>query len=140
MRIKGPFGANAMALSMMAALFFSALCFMPEMAIALSVEEEKKMGREFLAKVREHFEFVEDDFASQYIGDLGQYLTAPVQTKHFPFNFYIVKDSSLNAFAGPGGHIFIFSGLVEAADRADELASVIAHEIGHVTSRHLAQR
>ncbi|MCP4665284.1 MAG: M48 family metalloprotease [Deltaproteobacteria bacterium] len=140
MRIKGPFCANAMALSMMAALFFSALSFMPERAIALSVEEEKKMGREFLAKVREHFEFVEDDFATQYIDDLGQYLTAPVQTKHFPFNFYIVKDSSLNAFAGPGGHIFIFSGLVEAADRADELASVIAHEIGHVTSRHLAQR
>ena len=140
MRIKSHFGASAIALSIMAALLFSALCFMPERAIALSVEEERKMGREFLAKVREYFEFVEDDFASRYIDDLGHYLITPVEIKHFPFNFYIVKDSSLNAFAGPGGHIFVFSGLVEAMARADELASVIAHEIGHVTSRHLAER
>jgi predicted Zn-dependent protease len=140
MRMKGPFSASAIALGMMTALLFSTLCLMPERAVALSIEEERKMGREFLAKVREHFEFLEDDFPSQYMSDMGHYVVAPVQPKHFPFNFYIVKDNSLNAFAGPGGHIFVFSGLLEAVDRADELASVIAHEIGHVTARHLAER
>jgi predicted Zn-dependent protease len=64
----------------------------------------------------------------------------PLETKHFPLNFYIIKNNSLNAFAAPGGHIFVYSGLVEVVDSAHELAAVICHEIGHVSARHLAQR
>jgi predicted Zn-dependent protease len=109
-------------------------------ARALSIEDEQKMGEKFLANVRQHFDFVEDDFANEYINSLGQHLIRPLETKHFPFRFYIIRDHDMNAFAGPGGHIFLFSGLIQGMDGIDELSAVICHEIGHVAARHLSQR
>jgi len=107
---------------------------------ALSIEDERKMGEEFMAQALAHFQLVEDPFANQFINDLGHYLIVPLETKNFPFHFYIIKDNSLNAFAAPGGHIFVFSGLIEAMDNIDELAAVICHEIGHISARHLSKR
>jgi len=98
------------------------------------------MGEEFMAQALAHFQLVEDPFANQFINDLGHYLIVPLETKNFPFHFYIIKDNSLNAFAAPGGHIFVFSGLIEAMDNIDELAAVICHEIGHISARHLSKR
>lgn len=109
-------------------------------AQALSVEDERKMGEEFLRQIGGQFELVTDPFANQYINDLGHYLMTPLEVKNFPFHFYIIKDNSLNAFAAPAGHIFIFSGLIEVLETVDELAAVICHEIGHVSARHLAHR
>ncbi len=107
---------------------------------ALSIEDERKMGEEFMAQVMAQLELVNDPFANQYINDLGHYLITPLETRSFPFHFYIIRDNTLNAFAAPGGHIFVFSGLIDAMDNLDELAAVICHEIGHITARHLAQR
>ena len=121
-------------------LFLLHYCPFSPNAFALSIEEEKILGEKFLAQMREHVEVVKDDFATQFINDLGHYLIEPLETKHFPFNFYIVKDNTLNAFAAPGGHIFVFTGLIEALDGVDELAAVVCHEIGHVSARHLSQR
>lgn len=109
-------------------------------AFALSIEDERAMGQEFLAQVRGKFELLEDPFADQFINDLGHYLILPIETRFFPFHFYIIKENNLNAFAGPGGHIFVFSGLIEVMDSVDELAAVICHEIGHVSARHLSKR
>ena len=107
---------------------------------ALSIEDERQMGEEFLAQALAQFQLVGDPFANQFINDLGHYLIAPLETKNFPFQFYIIEDNSLNAFAAPGGHIFVFSGLIEAMDNIDELAAVICHEIGHISARHLSKR
>ncbi|MCF8143420.1 MAG: M48 family metalloprotease [Deltaproteobacteria bacterium] len=109
-------------------------------ASALSIEDEREMGEEFMAQVLAQLQLVDDPFVNQYINDLGQYLIRPLETKSFPFNFYVIKDPTLNAFAAPGGHIFVFSGLIEAMDSIDELAAVICHEIGHISARHLSQR
>lgn len=109
-------------------------------AYALSIEEERKLGKQFVSQIRKYFELVDDDFVNQFITDLGEYLSRPLEIKHFPFRFYVINDNTLNAFAAPGGHIFIFSGLVEAMESLDELAAVICHEIGHVSARHLSQR
>lgn len=109
-------------------------------ALALSIEEERQMGQKFLVQITNTFQLVEDDFANTYINDLGQYLLGSLETRPFPFHFYIIKNNDLNAFAGPGGHIFVFTGLIEAMEGVDELAAVIAHEMGHVSARHLAQR
>jgi len=109
-------------------------------ASALSIEDERKMGEEFMAQVVAQLELVNDPFANQYINDLGHYLIEPLETRSFPFHFYIIRDNTLNAFAAPGGHIFVFSGLIEAMDTVDELAAVICHEIGHISARHLAKR
>jgi predicted Zn-dependent protease len=109
-------------------------------AFALSIEEERKMGEQFFAQASQNFQLVEDDFVNSYFNDLGQYLLRSLETKPFPFRFYIIKDNDLNAFAGPGGHIFFFTGLIEVMDEVDELAGVLAHEIAHVSARHLSER
>ena len=120
------------------------LCFQPYLgaskAFALSAEEERIMGQKFLIQIRQILDFLDDEYAQQYISALGQYLLRPLETRYFPFNFYLVKDNDLNAFAGPGGHIFVFSGLINEVDEIDELAAVMCHEIAHVTARHLAHR
>jgi len=109
-------------------------------AFALSTEEEREAGEEFRASVRRQLDMVDDGFAEDYINDLGQYITRVLETKAFPFQFYLVKDNTPNAFAGPGGHIFFFSGLINMMDDVDELAAVLSHEIGHVSARHLSNR
>lgn len=109
-------------------------------AFAMSTKEEGELGQEFLTQIRATLNFVDDDFAQQYINDLGHYLIESVETKPFPFNFYVINDDELNAFAGPGGHIFFYSGLINMMDDVDELAGVMSHEIGHVSARHIARR
>ena len=109
-------------------------------AFALSIEEETILGKNFLVQVKRQFELLDDSFADQFFNNLGLYLIKPLETKPFPFHFYIVKDNSLNAFAAPGGHIFMFSGLINSLESIDEISAVICHEIGHVAARHLSQR
>ena len=125
---------------LMAALIcWSSLSFTSK-ADALSIEDEWKMGQAFFLQINGQYTLVSDPFASKYINDLGHYLLAPLETKPFPFQFYIINDNTLNAFAGPGGHIFFYAGLIEAMDRVDELAAVMCHEIGHIAARHLSKR
>jgi len=119
-------------------LFF--LCGGGTKALALSIEEERKMGEQFFLQISNTFQLVEDDFANTYINDLGEYLLSSLETRPFPFRFYIINENDLNAFAGPGGHIFFFTGLIEVMEDVDELAAVMAHEIAHVSARHLAER
>lgn len=119
--------------------FFSFWVFISH-TFALSIEDEKILGEKFLAQIRTHFEVVKNDSANKFINELGAYLITPLETKPFPFHFYFIKDDTLNAFAAPGGNIFIFSGLVEVTESLDELAAIICHEIGHVSARHLGQR
>jgi predicted Zn-dependent protease len=126
---------------LLTASLFSFHLFMGEGTVfPLSVEEERILGQKFLVSIRSSFDVVDDDFAIDYINELGHYLIRPLATKHFPYRFYIINDNTLNAFAGPGGRIFIFSGLIDLMDKPDELAAVICHEIGHVAARHLADR
>ena len=125
-------------------LIAALLCWSPlsfkSKAYALSIEDEWNMGQAFFLQVSGQYELVSDPFACKYIYDLGHYLIAPLETKPFPFQFYIIGDNTLNAFAGPGGHIFFYAGLIEAMDRVDELAAVMCHEIGHIAARHLSKR
>lgn len=107
---------------------------------ALSIEEERIAGENFRDAVRKQLDMFADDFCDAYVNDLGQYLTRFLETKPFPFQFYIVNKNDLNAFAGPGGHVFLFTGLVRLMDSADEIAAVMAHEIAHVSARHISER
>lgn len=107
-------------------------------ALAISIEDEKKVGDQFVDSVKQYL--VQDDFINDYINKLGHFLTESLETKHFPYNFYIIGENDLNAFAVPGGHIFFFTGLIEAMDEVDELAAVMCHEIGHEYYRHYSHR
>ncbi len=109
-------------------------------AAAFSVGEEKKVGDKLLSMVRTSFTVIDDPDVTQYINNLGQRILKVTGTQYFNYHFFIIKDKEFNAFAAPSGLIFIHSGLLEAMDNEGELVSVMAHEVGHVTSRHISKQ
>ncbi len=113
----------------------------PSLAAGLmSHEEEARLGRQVFQMLRKEAQFVEDPEVVGYVAEVGRRLIAHIGPHYFPFKFYVIKDESLNAFAVPGGYIFVNTGLLEEIDREDELAGVLAHELAHVQARHLAKR
>ena len=109
-------------------------------AFAFSVGEEKETGEELLTMVRKEFRLIDEPDVLQYINKLGQSTLDVAGTQFFDYHFFVINNKEINAFAAPSGLIFIHSGLIEAMDNEGELVGVIAHEIGHVVSRHLAKR
>jgi predicted Zn-dependent protease len=111
----------------------------PGTVFCMSIDAEEKLGSQYLAEIKRQVNLVDDDFAQEYISNLCSYITSHLDSRPFPFNFYIINDKQLNAFATPGGHIFIYTGLIEMMD-LDQLADIICHEIAHVTLRHISNR
>ncbi|WJW76188.1 M48 family metalloprotease [Thiohalobacter sp. IOR34] len=105
----------------------------------VSPEQERALGEVFMRQLRLSVAFVEDPEITSYVQALGSRLAAAGDGAAQPFTFFVVKDDAINAFAGPGGYIGIHSGLILAARNESELAAVMAHEIAHVTQRHLAR-
>jgi len=103
------------------------------------VEDERELGAQFDAEIRKHVILIDDPVVLGYVNDLGQQLAASLGPQPFPYRFRVVRDSSLNAFAVPGGYVYLHSGTLLAAGSPDELAGVIGHEIGHVKGRHFAR-
>jgi len=103
----------------------------------ISPTEEQKLGKEFLRSVRQQAHLVDDVDINAYLDSLGQRLASAASDPAHTFTFFMVEDSSINAFAGPGGFIGVHTGLIDAAENESELAGVLSHEIAHVTQRHL---
>jgi predicted Zn-dependent protease len=103
----------------------------------ISPEEEKKFGKRFFQYLNEKTTLSNDLEIHEYIESLGQRLVANSDSPQLPFHFFVVMDPAINAFAGPGGYIGINAGLILKSKQEGELASVMAHEIAHVTQRHL---
>lgn len=101
--------------------------------------QEKELGEAFLRNLHSQVQINEDPEISEYIQSVGQKLAANSDNPTQSFHFFVVTDPEINAFAGPGGHIGVNSGLILASEAESELASVLAHEIAHVTQRHLYQ-
>lgn len=124
--------------ALLVALFFALL--MPIQAIALTVGDERKISEQLLFSMRKELSLLDDPDISQYINNLGHSVLKVIGPQFFDYRFYVVKSNQFNAFAAPGGMVFFYSGLIQQMDNEDELVSVLAHEIGHVVSRHYAQR
>jgi predicted Zn-dependent protease len=105
----------------------------------LSVQEEKQMGAQAQAQLRKQLTFVRDPVTVNYVRKFGESLAKAARPSPFEFRFYVVEDETLNAFAIPGGAMYVNTGLMLAVDNASELAGVLSHEMGHVTARHVAQ-
>ncbi|RJP93641.1 MAG: hypothetical protein C4518_05500 [Desulfobacteraceae bacterium] len=120
-----------------AAILFCGL-ITPETASSLSIKEEDELSKEFLKAVFQELEVIQDPVINHYINKVGHKIVAGMPEQPFPYQFYAVRQDAYNAFAGPGGHIFIFSGLFIALDTEDELAALLSHEIAHVSCRHIS--
>lgn len=101
--------------------------------------EEKELGDAFFRSLHSQLDINQDPEIQQYIQSLGEKLAANSDAPGQPFHFFVVTDPMVNAFAGPGGYIGVNSGLILTSESESELASVLAHEIAHVTQRHLYQ-
>lgn len=107
---------------------------------ALSPTEEREIGADIVRQLRSFNFFLEDAELTWYLRGVGARLAN--HSGHSPdsFRFYVVRDKQINAFALPGGYIGVNAGLILASESEDELAGVVAHEIAHVTQRHIARQ
>jgi len=117
---------------------------LPEIGTAgfsvLSIDKERQIGGAMMRHIRASQPLLNDPVLIEYINDLGNRLVKNAHDVNYSFEFFIIRNKEINAFAFFGGHVGIHSGLITLADTESELASVIGHEISHVTQRHLARR
>ncbi len=105
-----------------------------------SPQDDVKLGREAAAQVEQQLPLLSDDNVTSYVSDIGQRLVAaiPAELRHpeFRYTFKVVNVKEINAFALPGGPMFVNRGMLEAAKSEGEVAGVVAHELSHVALRH----
>ena len=106
----------------------------------VSESQEVEIGRQEAQKVGQSIGFYEDAAVQSYVAGIGKRMAAESERPQLPWEFHVVNDASVNAFALPGGFIFVTRGLMTAVMNEAELASVIGHEIAHVTHRHSVQQ
>jgi predicted Zn-dependent protease len=100
---------------------------------------ERRIGESIMLEIRADPAYLDDPEITGYLNRVGNRLAAQSQDSRQAFEFFVLRDPTLNAFAMPGGFIGVHTGLIMAAASESELASVLAHEISHVTQRHLAR-
>jgi predicted Zn-dependent protease len=108
-------------------------------AAALTIQEEQELAEEFLRTVRQRYHIIRDPVIADYIQQLGERILRELPPQPFEYHFYVIEQDVYNAFAGPAGHIFVFSGLFEALSHEGELAALLAHEIAHASCRHISE-
>ncbi len=105
----------------------------------LSQNDEAQIGRAIMRDIRQSGKVVEDPLITEYVNEIGNRIAAQASDGDVKFTFFVIDDDRINAFALPGGYIGIHTGLLEATRNEDELAGVLAHEVAHVTQRHIAR-
>lgn len=108
-------------------------------ATAITPADERRLGERIMQDIRRDPAYLEDAEVLDYVNSLGGRLTARSDATRQEFDFFVVRDPQINAFALPGGFIGIHTGLLLAAQSESEVAGVVAHEIAHVTQRHIAR-
>jgi len=109
-------------------------------ACDVSTEQEVALGRENAEKINQAIPLVTDSRASGYITALGRSIAAKTDRAALEWHFAIVNSGDVNAFALPGGYIYVNRGLIERAETLDQLTGVLGHEIGHVVLRHSVEQ
>ncbi|MDI9220187.1 M48 family metallopeptidase [Pantoea sp. EA-12] len=105
----------------------------------LSINQELQIGDFYVRQLRASAPLINDPLLNQYINELGQRLVSHANSVRTPFHFFLIQNDELNAFAFFGGNVVLHSSLFRYTDNESQLASVMAHEISHVTQRHLAR-
>ena len=106
---------------------------------SLSPQMERRVGVEAMGQIRKDPSFIDDPVALDYINTLGMSLVAASNSTDLRYEFFLISDPMINAFAMPGGFVGVHTGLLLAAQTESELAAVLAHEISHITQRHISR-
>jgi predicted Zn-dependent protease len=105
-------------------------------ACGVSQQQEVQLGQQESAQIQQQLPLVQDPVINQYVSSLGNQIASKTSRADLQWQFYVVNTDVVNAFALPGGIVYVNRGVLERADRMDELAGVMAHEIEHVVRRH----
>jgi predicted Zn-dependent protease len=122
------------------ALLIAAALMLPLPGRAITIGEEEELSAEMLRIIFKKLPVVDDPYVTAYVNRVGKRILAVMPEQPFRYRFYVINQDMYNAFATPAGHIFIYSGLIEAMDGEDELAGILGHEIAHVYCRHISQK
>jgi predicted Zn-dependent protease len=106
----------------------------------VSESQEIALGKESAAQVQQSIGFYDDPGVQAYVSEIGLRMAKASERPDLPWEFHVVNDASVNAFALPGGFIYVTRGLMTSINDEAELATVVGHEIGHVTNRHSVQQ
>lgn len=143
-RMKSKLLAVALSTSLVLAPGSSSLALnteLPELGTSsgsvMTPKQEKDLGRAFMRSVRRNQAVMDDPLVTDYLQQLGEHLVNHSNAAGQRFTFFAIDNPTINAFAGPGGHIGVYTGLIQTTETEAELASVLAHEIAHVTQHHL---
>ena len=103
-------------------------------------DEEVQMGQEFSVEVEKEYPVYKNAEVSAYVQSVGDRIARVCDRRDIAYHFAVIEKDEINAFALPGGYIYIYTGLMEILDDESQLAAVLAHEVGHVTARHSTER
>jgi beta-barrel assembly-enhancing protease len=120
--------------------FLGVNCFLSETAVALTLSDENTIGREMLKMIRAQLSLVEDGEVLAYVQAVGNRIARQLGSTPYRYQFFVINQSVPNAFAVPGGYIFIYRGLIEMMSSEGELAGILSHEMGHIQARHYQRR
>ena len=118
------------------ALAGAALALTATACATISTQQEVQMGADYARQINAQLPIVNDPEVNRYINVLGDSIARLSDDRNLQWHFYVVNSDEVNAFAVPGGHVYVNRGLIARADKMDQLAGVLGHEIGHVTQRH----
>ena len=113
---------------------------LPLVACGISQQQEIQMGEEYAQQINAQLPIVQDPELNRYINVLGDSIAGLTSRKDLNWHFFIVDSKEVNAFAVPGGYVYVNRGLIERSDKMDEVAGVLGHEIGHVVRRHTVKQ
>ena len=102
----------------------------------VSQDQEVAIGQQTAQEIEHQLPIVTDPYITSYINELGDTIAFRTSRSDLQWHFFVVNSHQVNAFALPGGFVYVNRGLIESTTRADELAGVLGHEIGHVIQRH----
>jgi len=102
----------------------------------VSTQQEVQLGADYAAQINRQLPMLNDASTVSYVNQIGRQMARIADPRGIQYNFYVVNSDVVNAFAVPGGHVYVNRGLIEHADNLSEFAGVLAHEIGHVAQRH----
>jgi predicted Zn-dependent protease len=123
---------------LLAVLLGAVLALAPCPAWSFSIAQERELGERFMQEVAEKLPLVHDPVIAGLVEKIGENIMQAAGPQPFTYSFFVVDDDVFNAFAGPAGNIFINRGLITALENEGQLAGIVAHEVAHGISRHIA--
>ncbi|HEX2209303.1 MAG TPA: M48 family metallopeptidase [Longimicrobium sp.] len=102
----------------------------------VSTQQEQQIGAQYSQQINRQMPMLNDQSTLAYVNQIGSRLAAIADPRGIRYHFYVVNSDVVNAFALPGGYVYVNRGIIERADNLSEFAGVLAHEIGHVAERH----